>query len=1076
VSTPQLTQNKSLTAILELKGISDDRSDENLTEPGHVPPVSDPTPNDQINQSNTQDMHGNDDPKETTAIGDTTASAETGPGEGALGDVESGAETSEGEDVRLRTEFFRDRFDDLKQRTKMTPKRAKQMYQFATIMEERVGFLEDTCKEIGKRLKMKLYEETDSETQGPANKRELVFKLRHLLWSEFQGIKEEKASLHVIDVLVDEADYQNRNSFDPRRRSFRSGHEHAKDIDVRSQDRQQGSPIALEKAVENVRGHRLPGQIRINSGALIHILRKHFHSDAVKDRAMSSPPYHVLRPFKAISHYEDEIRALRDDLMKIIESTLLARTTRPNSEQTHNVSPVIQPKIVQEPPPADDSGCAKTIGKEDWGLILKDLGLFHSDEALRTILQEWDTDEAVKKTFDCLFEFIDEYVKPVTTRLRQRDASKVRFAELWHLFRPGDEIVVRHKTVMRQTIGERTMIMRVMRTNGGRHHIHPSVAPSFDSTPLPPDRPQPVNGINPFSIHAWYIDYNGISLTPIRRRIVIQPYSGERSITDLETFPISYYKDVDQLKSALIERGKRFVKYATSPSACYCDCRGETLDTQDEVNEKVIVDMKEYGKGGNLPKYSEPDALDFSETSTCDRGLDCTLGSECYHGTLTIIDDQHTDKTMLKDYISEQSIFQQVSGNDRHGGIKLTDNEYVICNYRLHAYKLRSREWVKVHVNSLEEAKATDNKKGFDRLVLPQAHKHIIRSQVEEHFRKKALRGSSTSDELDLVRGKGQGLIILLHGAPGVGKTCTAETIADLVHKPLYPITCGDLGSTAKAVEATLKEHFTLASRWDCVMLLDEADVFLAKRRSEDLHRNSIVSVFLRIMEYYKGLLFLTTNRVGIFDEAFKSRVHISLWYAEFDQDTTVKVWKTFIRQTKESVKNRGWKHFKVNSGDILEFAEEYWQDNPTARWNGRQIRNAFHTAIAMAEFDARKKEEGEEPTKIILGREQFEKIASTVRDFDKYLIETVGTTFEERAAKEGLRKYKAHEPKKRAQDERVRKTSKKSKKKRYSSSEDDSKMSSTESEQDKKDKRTVKSCKQENYMSSSDSIVSDLE
>ena len=61
-------------------------------------------------------------------------------------------------------------------------------------------------------------------------------------------------------------------------------------------------------------------------------------------------------------------------------------------------------------------------------------------------------------------------------------------------------------------------------------------------------------------------------------------------------------------------------------------------------------------------------------------------------------------------------------------------------------------------------------------------------------------------------------------------------------------------------------------------MLLDEADVFLAKRKTEDIERNSIVSVFLRIMEYYKGLLFLTTNRVGTFDEAFKSRVHISLF------------------------------------------------------------------------------------------------------------------------------------------------------------------------------------------------------
>ena len=58
-----------------------------------------------------------------------------------------------------------------------------------------------------------------------------------------------------------------------------------------------------------------------------------------------------------------------------------------------------------------------------------------------------------------------------------------------------------------------------------------------------------------------------------------------------------------------------------------------------------------------------------------------------------------------------------------------------------------------------------DNAKGFERLVLPQAHKDIIVSQVKEHFRKKRAHTSNAQDDLDLVRGKGQGLIMLLHGA-----------------------------------------------------------------------------------------------------------------------------------------------------------------------------------------------------------------------------------------------------------------------------------------------------------------------
>lgn len=53
-----------------------------------------------------------------------------------------------------------------------------------------------------------------------------------------------------------------------------------------------------------------------------------------------------------------------------------------------------------------------------------------------------------------------------------------------------------------------------------------------------------------------------------------------------------------------------------------------------------------------------------------------------------------------------------------------------------------------------------------------------------------------------------------------MGKTATAECVADLVQRPLYPLTCGDLGSNAKEIEDSLSFHLYSASRWDCVMLL----------------------------------------------------------------------------------------------------------------------------------------------------------------------------------------------------------------------------------------------------------------
>jgi AAA+ superfamily predicted ATPase len=57
-----------------------------------------------------------------------------------------------------------------------------------------------------------------------------------------------------------------------------------------------------------------------------------------------------------------------------------------------------------------------------------------------------------------------------------------------------------------------------------------------------------------------------------------------------------------------------------------------------------------------------------------------------------------------------------------------------------------------------------------------------------------------------------------------VGKTSTAECVADYTKRPLYPITCGDIGDNATTVESNLEKNFSLARQWNCVLLLDEAE------------------------------------------------------------------------------------------------------------------------------------------------------------------------------------------------------------------------------------------------------------
>lgn len=74
----------------------------------------------------------------------------------------------------------------------------------------------------------------------------------------------------------------------------------------------------------------------------------------------------------------------------------------------------------------------------------------------------------------------------------------------------------------------------------------------------------------------------------------------------------------------------------------------------------------------------------------------------------------------------------------------------------------------------------------------------------------------------------------------------------------------GELGTDPRFLEADLQKILDICHAWGAILLLDEADVFLEKRNMQDIHRNALVSIFLRQLEYFQGILFLTTNRVEV--------------------------------------------------------------------------------------------------------------------------------------------------------------------------------------------------------------------
>ena len=274
------------------------------------------------------------------------------------------------------------------------------------------------------------------------------------------------------------------------------------------------------------------------------------------------------------------------------------------------------------------------------------------------------------------------------------------------------------------------------------------------------------------------------------------------------------------------------------------------------------------------------------------------------------------------------TVFKEAEGRPKVHS--LSRNQLLISKDTVRAYSLKDKKWLSVFVNNITNI--AWNSTAFDSLVLNPSTKDLILafadSQIKHH--------QPTFD--DVVKGKGRGTILLLSGPPGVGKTLTAESVAEHMQVPLYTLSLGDLGTKAEDIEKKLTQTLQMTTKWRAILLLDEADVFLLSRNAQDLERNKLVSVFLRVLEYYEGFLFMTTNRIADIDPAFESRIHLSLQYSDLDPAGRKIVWKNFLGSCiDESASAQGFSGLELDKLALHEL-------------NGRQIKNVVKSALLLAQ------------------------------------------------------------------------------------------------------------------------------
>lgn len=277
----------------------------------------------------------------------------------------------------------------------------------------------------------------------------------------------------------------------------------------------------------------------------------------------------------------------------------------------------------------------------------------------------------------------------------------------------------------------------------------------------------------------------------------------------------------------------------------------------------------------------------------------------------------------------------------------------VVCGF-----SLVTRNWGVVLVDGLAPISFRDTL-FEDALVLSATRKRLLRAIVTCHGQPNHIRTDHSNHlknqtaSADALPGKGEGLIILLYGPPGVGKTLTAEAIAELLRRPLYRVSMGELGTTPEHLEERLQNIFDLCIPWQALVLIDEAELLLQARTSNEILRNAMVCVMLRLLEYYSGILFLTTNNgIDQLDAAIASRITVALEYKSLDLSSRKEIWRTCI--------SRVWNHGRTLDGgegtsavpdirsddNITTLASQY------DKLNGRQIKNAVQLASIICQYE----------------------------------------------------------------------------------------------------------------------------
>jgi AAA+ superfamily predicted ATPase len=396
-----------------------------------------------------------------------------------------------------------------------------------------------------------------------------------------------------------------------------------------------------------------------------------------------------------------------------------------------------------------------------------------------------------------------------------------------------------------------------------------------------------------FEVHCAFTDFDGTDVGEAKMVTKLHQkryWASEHpaNIVDLQVYPRIFLKEGETLEKQLEQRGDQFMSLKGTCVRQY--------DGAAEHQKKPPMD------------YFDPDMAIFEPIWWP------------YKETGRVIVDRKT--------FQEDNELSAV-------GIKASPEQYdlKLCPPFVYGFSLAIKEWCRFYLTHIHEVHW--NRNSINSLVMKEDQKALLQALVTSH--------DFPENPRDQTKQKGKGLVVLLHGSPGSGKTLTAECCAEITERALLSTSLAELNKENRAwyFEYRLVEVLQLATIWKAIVLFDEADVFLEARRddvADAAERNALVAVFLRHLEYFSGIVFLTTNRVHVFDEAMKSRIHLALGYKPPELDMRRMLWTMSLQAA---------------SGGKLDAEIERAVDSfVRVKMNGREISNAVNTAQTLARFE----------------------------------------------------------------------------------------------------------------------------